>query len=62
MDDGKHRPDAERAPDVSKTGSGERRKKRAKFEPPEVISYSGDDILEDVIVGGSVRWGVRVRR
>ncbi len=48
MDDSKHRKDAERAPGVSKADSGEAGKKKAKFEPPKVITYSGDDILEEL--------------
>ncbi len=48
MDDSKHRTDAERAPNVSEADSGKRKKKKAKFEPPKVITYSGDEILEDL--------------
>ncbi len=48
MDDSEHRTDAERAPDVSKADSGEPAKKKAKFEPPKVITYSGDDILDEL--------------
>jgi hypothetical protein len=48
MADSKHREDAERAPDVSKPDSGEPKGKKAKFEPPKVITYSGDDILEEL--------------
>ncbi len=48
MDDSKHRTDAERAAEVSTGDSGGRGKKKAKFEPPKVITYSGDDILEEL--------------
>jgi hypothetical protein len=48
MDDSKHRTDTERTPDVSKADSEERTKKKARFEPPEVITYSGDEILEEL--------------
>jgi len=48
MEDSKERTDAERAPDVSKAVSGERAKKKAKFAPPKVITYSGDGILEEL--------------
>ena len=48
MDDSKHRSDTKVAPDVSKADSGERKEKKAKFEPPKVITYSGDDILDEL--------------
>jgi len=48
MKDNRHSTDAERAPDGSKADSGEREKKKARFEPPKVITYSGDDILEEL--------------
>lgn len=48
MDDSKHRKEAERAPEASKADSGEGKKKKAKFEPPKVITYSGDDILDEL--------------
>jgi hypothetical protein len=49
MDDSRQDSDAKRAPDVSKADSGKRgNKKKAKFEPPKVITYSGDDILEEL--------------
>ncbi len=47
MDHSKHRTDAERAPEVSKENS-EKPQKKPKFEPPKLITYSGDDILEEL--------------
>ena len=47
MNDSKHSQDTERAAEVSKADSGEPQKK-AKFEPPKVITYSGDDILDEL--------------
>ena len=44
MDDSRQRTDAEREPDVSKAERG----KKAEFEPPEVITYSGDDMLDEL--------------
>ncbi len=33
---------------AARTRSEEKRAKRPKFEPPKVITYSGDDILEEL--------------
>ena len=48
MDDNKQPRDPEQAPGSSNADLGERKKKKAKFEPPKVITYSGDDILDEL--------------
>jgi hypothetical protein len=46
MDDTKHRQNPER---TSKAPNAEsERPKKKRFEPPKVITYSGDDLLEEL--------------
>ena len=48
MDDTKRHSSTEKATDGSKADAGKPGKKKAKFEPPKVITYSGDDILDEL--------------
>ena len=46
MTDSKHPTAENRAPEASGSHGEDHGSKKPKFEPPKVITYSGDDILE----------------
>jgi hypothetical protein len=48
MTDSKHPPTEDQAPEASIPRAEDPGKKKLKFEPPKVITYSGDDILEEL--------------
>ena len=48
MTDSKHPIDEKRAHEASGPCAEDRARKKPKFEPPRVITYSGDDILEEL--------------
>ena len=48
MGDSKHRESDHRASESSDADPEASEHKRRKFEPPKVITYSGDDILEEL--------------
>ncbi len=48
MADSKHPRNKDRVPDASKSRVKDRERKKPKFEPPKVITYSGDDVLEEL--------------
>ncbi len=48
MDESKQRNGESRASESSPPNPEKRGKKKQKFEPPKVITYSGDDILEEL--------------
>lgn len=48
MDDRKHPRSKDRILEASKSRPEGHKRKKPKFEPPKVITYSGDDILEEL--------------
>ncbi len=48
MTDSKHLTNETRAPEASKSHAEDRGRKKPRFEPPKVITYSGDDVLEEL--------------
>ncbi len=48
MTDSKHPTDEKRAHEASEPHAEDRGEKKPKLEPPKVITYSGDDILEEL--------------
>ncbi|MCP4661269.1 MAG: hypothetical protein GY856_38180 [bacterium] len=48
MTDGKHLTNETRGHEASKPDAEDRGRKKPKFEPPKVITYSGDDVLEEL--------------
>jgi hypothetical protein len=48
MEETKHPGNEDRAAATPEPDRKDRGKKKRKFEPPEVISYSGDDILDEL--------------
>ncbi len=48
MPDTKHPKHEDQLPDPPKSHTDDPTKTKPKFEPPKVITYSGDDILEEL--------------
>jgi hypothetical protein len=48
MKEGEHPRDEDRAAETPDPDRKDREKKQRKFEPPEVITYSGDEILDEL--------------
>ncbi len=48
MTEDKHPTGENRAPEASESHTENRGRKKPKFEPPKVITYSGDEILEEL--------------